>query len=73
MRYGICDIKQNHHTFRFERRKPPMTNETQDERYSVADEAIYDAFFLILKEKELDKQLTTEGFSVVQKEGNRTV
>ncbi len=32
-----------------------MMNETQDERYSVADEAIYDAFFLILKEKELDK------------------
>lgn len=27
----------------------------QDERYHVADEAIYDAFFLILKEKELDK------------------
>lgn len=27
----------------------------QDERYYVADEAIYDAFFLILKEKELDK------------------
>ena len=31
-----------------------MINE-QDERYHVADEAIYDAFFLILKEKELDK------------------
>lgn len=30
-------------------------NEIQDERYSIADEAIYDAFFLILKEKELDK------------------
>lgn len=27
----------------------------QDERYHVADEAIYDAFFLLLKEKELDK------------------
>lgn len=27
----------------------------QDERYYIADEAIYDAFFLILKEKELDK------------------
>jgi len=30
-------------------------NEIQDERYHVADEAIYDAFFLVLKEKELDK------------------
>lgn len=30
-------------------------NEIQDERYHVVDEAIYDAFFLILKEKELDK------------------
>ncbi len=27
----------------------------QDERYHVADEAIYDSFFLLLKEKELDK------------------
>lgn len=32
-----------------------MNNEIQDERYHVADEAIYDAFFLLLKEKELDK------------------
>ncbi len=32
-----------------------MLNEIQDERYCIADEAIYDAFFLILKEKELDK------------------
>ena len=32
-----------------------MLNEVQDERYCIADEAIYDAFFLILKEKELDK------------------
>lgn len=32
-----------------------MMNEILDERYSVADEAIYDAFFLVLKEKELDK------------------
>ncbi len=32
-----------------------MINKMQDERYYVADEAIYDAFFLILKEKELDK------------------
>lgn len=30
-------------------------NGIQDERYHVADEAIYDAFFLVLKEKELDK------------------
>lgn len=30
-------------------------NEIQDERYYIADEAIYDAFFLLLKEKELDK------------------
>ncbi len=32
-----------------------MTNEIQDERYHIADEAIQDAFFLILKEKRLDK------------------
>ncbi len=32
-----------------------MLNEIQDERYNVADEAIYDAFFLVLKEKDLDK------------------
>lgn len=32
-----------------------MNNEVQDERYHVADEAIYDAFFLVLKEKDLDK------------------
>lgn len=32
-----------------------MGNEIQDERYYVADEAIYDAFFLVLKEKELDR------------------
>lgn len=32
-----------------------MINEIQDERYHVADEAIYDAFFLVLKEKDLDK------------------
>lgn len=32
-----------------------MTTDIQDERYHVADEAIHDAFFLILKEKELDK------------------
>ena len=32
-----------------------MNTEIQDERYSVADEAICDAFFLLLKEKELDR------------------
>lgn len=32
-----------------------MINEIQDERYYIADEAIYDAFFLLLKEKDLDK------------------
>ncbi len=32
-----------------------MINEIQDERYHVAGEAIYDAFFLLLKEKDLDK------------------
>lgn len=32
-----------------------MNNEIQDERYHIADEAIYDAFFLILKEKDIEK------------------
>lgn len=32
-----------------------MTDKIQDERYYIADEAIYDAFFLLLKEKEFDK------------------
>lgn len=32
-----------------------MIREIQDERYHVSDEAIYDAFFLLLKEKDLDK------------------
>lgn len=32
-----------------------MMNEIQDERYYIADEAIYDAFLLVLKEKEIDK------------------
>ncbi len=32
-----------------------MTKEIPDERYYIADEAIHDAFFLLLKEKELDK------------------
>ena len=30
-------------------------NEISDERYFVADEAIYDAFFLLLKEKDIEK------------------
>ena len=30
-------------------------NEILDERYHIADEAIYDAFFVVLKEKPLDK------------------
>lgn len=32
-----------------------MMNEIQDERYHIVEEAIYDAFFLLLKEKDLDK------------------
>ena len=32
-----------------------MNNEIQDERYYVAHEAIHDAFFLILKEKDIEK------------------
>ena len=32
-----------------------MMNEILDERYNLEDEAIYDAFFLVDKEKELDK------------------
>ncbi len=32
-----------------------MIDKILDERYHVADEAIYDAFFLILKEKDLEK------------------
>lgn len=42
------------------------THEIQDERYHVADEAIYDAFFLILKEKELDKITVSD---VIKKAG----
>lgn len=41
-------------------------NEIQDERYHVADEAIYDAFFLVLKEKELDKITVSD---VIKKAG----
>ena len=32
-----------------------MMHEIQDERYHIVEEAIYDAFFLLLKEKDLDK------------------
>lgn len=32
-----------------------MINKILDERYHIADEAIYDAFFLVLKEKDLEK------------------
>ncbi len=34
--------------------------EILDERYHIADEAIYDAFFLLLKEKDLDKITVTD-------------
>ncbi len=37
-----------------------MMNSEQDERYHVVDEAIYDAFFLVLKEKELEKITVTD-------------
>ena len=40
-------------------------NET-DERYSTAEDAIYDAFFVLLKEKELDKITVSD---VVKKAG----
>ncbi len=44
-----------------------MTQEIQqDERYHVADEAIYDAFFLLLKEKDLDKITVSD---VIKKAG----
>lgn len=42
-----------------------MINE-MDERYHVADEAIYDAFFLILQEKELDRITVSD---VIKKAG----
>lgn len=41
-------------------------NEIQDERYHVADEAIYDAFLLILKEKDLEKITVSD---VIKKAG----
>lgn len=43
-----------------------MNQEIQDERYHIADEAIYDAFFLILKEKDLDKITVSD---VIKKAG----
>lgn len=43
-----------------------MTHEMQDERYHVADEAIYDAFFLLLKEKDIDKITVSD---VIKKAG----
>ncbi len=43
-----------------------MVHEIQDERYHVADEAIYDAFFLMLKEKELNKITVSD---VIKKAG----
>lgn len=43
-----------------------MQNEIQDERYYVADEAICDAFFLVLKEKDLEKITVSD---VVKKAG----
>lgn len=43
-----------------------MTHEIQDERYHVADEAIYDAFFLLLKEKDIDRITVSD---VIKKAG----
>lgn len=43
-----------------------MINEIQDERYHIADEAICDAFFLVLKEKDLDKITVSD---VIKKAG----
>lgn len=43
-----------------------MTHDIQDERYNIADEAIYDAFFLLLKEKDLDKITVSD---VIKKAG----
>lgn len=43
-----------------------MQHEIQDERYNVADEAICDAFFLVLKEKDLEKITVSD---VVKKAG----
>lgn len=43
-----------------------MQHEIQDERYCVADEAICDAFLLVLKEKELEKITVSD---VIKKAG----
>ncbi|MBP3477523.1 MAG: TetR/AcrR family transcriptional regulator [Lachnospiraceae bacterium] len=43
-----------------------MIHEIQDERYHVADEAIYDAFFLLLKEKDIDRITVSD---VIKKAG----
>ncbi len=43
-----------------------QSDEKFDERYSVADEAIYDAFFLLAKEKDLDKITVSD---VIKKAG----
>ena len=43
-----------------------MHHEIQDERYYVADKAIYDAFFLILNEKDLEKITVSD---VIKKAG----
>jgi len=43
-----------------------MQHEIQDERYYIADEAICDAFFLVLKEKELEKITVSD---VIKKAG----
>lgn len=43
-----------------------MQHEIQDERYYIADEAIYDAFFLVLKEKDLEKITVSD---VIKKAG----
>lgn len=43
-----------------------MQHEMQDERYSVADEAIYDAFFLLLNEKDIEKITVSD---VIKKAG----
>lgn len=46
--------------------KNSQVDEKFDERYSVAGEAIYDAFFLLLKEKELDRITVSD---VIKKAG----
>ena len=46
-------------------KEPPMI-QIQDERYHVVEQAIYDSFFLILKEKELDKITVSD---VIKKAG----